>query len=224
LVSSETSVDHVPREFARSRSFFRRCFDAGRRANAAAGTFRIVVRDPAKLPIAAARVTLTPASAQPLAANTNDRGEAILDAVPPGVYVVTVESPGFMPIDLPTITIRSGARTTREVELKIATVLEEVNVTPPDADRQLLDAFTDHLTPDQIAALPDDPDELLAYLQQLVAMTPTSASTGSRSISCRPEPKSRTSGSHSTRRPRTAPVGDGSTSARVRAAIGGATP
>jgi len=132
------------------------------------GTFRIVVRDPAKLPIAAARVTLTPASAQPLAANTNDRGEAILDPVPPGVYVVTVESPGFMPIDLPTITIRSGARTTREVELKIATVLEEVNVTPPDADRQLLDAFTDHLTPDQIAALPDDPDELLAYLQQLV--------------------------------------------------------
>jgi hypothetical protein len=132
------------------------------------GTFRIVVRDPAKLPIAAAQVTLTSASAPPLMANTNDRGEAVVDAVPPGTYVVTVESPGFASLDLPNITIRSGARTTREVELKIAAVLEQVDVTPPDADRQLLDAFTDHLTPEQIAALPDDPDELLAYLQQLV--------------------------------------------------------
>jgi hypothetical protein len=58
---------------------------------------------------------------------------------------------GFTSLDLPNVAIRSGARTTREVELKIAAVLEEVNVTPPDADRQLLDAFTDHLTPDQIA-------------------------------------------------------------------------
>src|SRR5215211_2048054 len=72
------------------------------------GTFRIVVRDPAKLPIAAAQVTLksddagpdkvrpTSASGPPMVASTSDHGEAVVDAVPPGTYVATIDSSGFM--------------------------------------------------------------------------------------------------------------------------------
>ena len=39
---------------------------------------------------------------------------------------------------------------------------------PPDEDTQLIGAFTEQLTADQIAALPDNPDELAQVLQQLV--------------------------------------------------------
>ena len=64
--------------------------------------------------------------------------------------------------------MRAGAQTSRNVVLEIASLAEEIDVLPPDDDAQLLGAFTEQLTAEQIAALPDDPEELAQVLQQLV--------------------------------------------------------
>ena len=45
---------------------------------------------------------------------------------------------------------------------------EEIDVSPPEDDTQLLGAFTEQLTAEQLAALPDDPEELAQVLQQLI--------------------------------------------------------
>ncbi len=52
--------------------------------------------------------------------------------------------------------------------MQIAGMAEEIEVLPPDEDAQLLGAFTEQLTAEQLAALPDDPEELAQVLQQLV--------------------------------------------------------
>jgi hypothetical protein len=54
------------------------------------------------------------------------------------------------------------------VVLQIAGLVDEIDVAPADADRTALEAFTSQLTPEQIAALPEDPDELAEVLRQLV--------------------------------------------------------
>ena len=131
------------------------------------GTVIVAGRDVSGLAIVAAEVVLELAPAKTITAVADDQGEATLTAVPPGTYTMSIASPGFEPASL-RVTVRSGARVTREVELRIAGFVEEINVAPSDADRLMLDAFASVLTPEQIADLPDDPDEALAVLQQLI--------------------------------------------------------
>ena len=64
--------------------------------------------------------------------------------------------------------VRAGAQTSRSVTLEIAGLLEEIEVQPADEDAQLLGAFTEQFTADQLSALPEDPDELAQVLQNLV--------------------------------------------------------
>src|SRR5262245_37382021 len=130
-------------------------------------TARIIVRDATRLPIPLADVTLTAADGTAVKARTNERGEAIFDTLRPGAYTGHVESVGFDPFEIPSFTVRGGQRVNREVELNIAAFAEQLDVAPAADDRQLMNAFTTDLTPDQIAALPDDPDELILLLQQL---------------------------------------------------------
>lgn len=134
------------------------------------GSLRVTVRDATALPIAAAKVTVAGADRIPHESTTSERGIADIEDLPPGRYTVTIESPGFEPAALAEVAIRNGARTSRDVELKIAAILEEVNVLPPDADRLLTDAFTTTLTPEDIASLPEDPDELAEVLAQLAGL------------------------------------------------------
>src|SRR5256885_8838809 len=47
--------------------------------------------------------------------------------VPPGTYDLIVEAPGFAAASA-TITVRRGARTTRDVTLRIATFVEQIDV------------------------------------------------------------------------------------------------
>ena len=78
------------------------------------------------------------------------------------------KSPGFTPLDVTNLRVRGGAQTSRNVSLAIASLTEEIDVSPPEEDAQLLGAFTEQLTAEQIAALPDDPEELAQVLQQLI--------------------------------------------------------
>ena len=61
-----------------------------------------------------------------------------------------------------------GLRPAETSSLAIASLAEEIDVSPNDEDAQLLGAFTEQLTAEQIAALPDDPEEMAQVLQQLV--------------------------------------------------------
>ena len=131
------------------------------------GTVRIIVRDATRLPIPAALVTLTSADAATFRVTTNERGEASFENLRPGAYTGRVDTSGFDALDIAPFTVRAGARITREVELAIAAFADRLDVAPAADDRQLLDAFTSQLTDDQIAALPDDPEELAELLLQL---------------------------------------------------------
>jgi hypothetical protein len=137
-------------------------------AQARPGTLRLVVRDATDLTIARAAATLTSASGTTRSAVANEQGEVLFDALAPGDYAVRIEFSGFTPIEVKDLRVRAGMQTTRNVVMQIAGLAEEIDVLPPDEDAQLLGAFTEQLSAEQLASLPDDPDELAQVLQQLV--------------------------------------------------------
>ena len=130
------------------------------------GMVRIVVHDATDLPIRGAEITLTASDASAITAATDDRGEARFESLPPDVYSGRVTSPGFEPFDVAQFSMRAGARVSRQVTLQVGRFAEEINVAP--ADDHLLDSFKRQLTGDQLAALPEDPEELALVLQQMV--------------------------------------------------------
>ena len=126
------------------------------------------MRDATDLTIPGAPVTLTSSTGATRNAVANERGEALFDGLTPGDYSARIESPGFTPVEVKDLRVRAGAQTNRNVVMEIAGLAEEIDVPPPEDDAQLLGAFTEQLTAEQIAALPDDPEELAQVLQQLV--------------------------------------------------------
>ena len=141
------------------------------------GTVRVTVHDSTALPVAGAQVTLVVVGPPPPAvgsivpaytAATNEGGEALFDAVSPGAYTGRVESPGFDPFDIEQFSVRAGARVSSAATLEIAGFVEQLDVLPAADDQRLMNAFTNQLTPDQVAALPEDPEELALVLQQLL--------------------------------------------------------
>jgi hypothetical protein len=137
-------------------------------AQARPGTLRLVVRDATDLAIPGATATLTLPGGATRNAVANERGEVLFDGLAAGTYGARIEFPAFTPVDVKDLRVRAGAQTSRSVVMEIAGLAEEIDVLPPQDDAQLLDAFTEELTPEQLDALPDDPDELAQVLQQLV--------------------------------------------------------
>ena len=141
--------------------------DAQQARAARPGSLRVTVRDATDLPLDRAQVRITSADGTTVNAITNERGQASFDALSPGTYAALIEARGFQPLEIHELTVRSGARISRNVALQIAGLAEVLDVTPVDEDRHVIDAFTSQLTPDQIAALPDDPEEVMEILRQL---------------------------------------------------------
>ncbi len=106
---------------------------------------------------------------------TSASGVATFDALPVGRYVVRAEFPGFETVVVRDVRLRNGD-TRRSITLPIKKVAEDVTVAR-DRQSSALDprgnAFSTVLTREQIAALPDDPDEME---QMLKAMAPPGAS------------------------------------------------
>jgi len=104
-------------------------------------------------------------------ASTNGVGVAVFDDLVEGRYTVHVEFEGFDPIDVRDVRVR-GTETRRRITLRIRKLDQEVTVSR-DRQSSSLDpggsAFSTVLTREQIAALPDDPDEMAEVLQ---AMSP----------------------------------------------------
>src|SRR5262245_60398384 len=105
------------------------------------GSIRVTVRDAQNLPIPGAPVVAVEGNSAEHGGTTNERGMVDLEGLPPGSYTLRVESPGFEPLALSGVFVRPASRTTREIELKIASFVDQVDVVLGDADKQLDDAL-----------------------------------------------------------------------------------
>ena len=117
----------------------------------------IAVVDQSGASIPGARVRLVREQETLADTAADERGEVTLTALPTGAVRLHVEFDGFAPYD-GAVNVRRGS-TNRTITLRIAAVREEVVVTE-GADDARGNAFTTTLDEDEIAALPDDPDEL----------------------------------------------------------------
>ena len=136
-----------------------------------AGSIRVLVLDQTGAAIVGATVSAVLANAQSGAeartTTANDQGEAILANLPPGKYVIQVESIGFETTQVTDVNVRRGRRENRDVLLPIAGYVEEVDVTRDKTDQNIADNFSSALTQEQIDALPDDEEEMAEQLANM---------------------------------------------------------
>ena len=136
--------------------------------SSADSALRVTVVDPAGAAILGASVKINLGGAV-LISQTNERGEALFSALTPGGWDLHVEAAGFEPIDKKDITVRSGMKHV-DVKMSIARVNEAVVVSEDKLEKKTDlrgDAFSTILTQEQIAALPDDPDEMEQTLRRI---------------------------------------------------------
>lgn len=127
----------------------------------------VVVLDPTGARVAGARVTVSQGGRHGRTQTTGAAGDAPFVGLSPGAYRVHVEASGFEPADRPDVAVDS-ADSRVDVLLELAHLSEDVQVRadeggPPDQR----DAFSMLLTPEQIAGLPDDPDEMEQAIQDM---------------------------------------------------------
>jgi len=92
--------------------------------------FTGTVLDPTGAAIANAKVTVTnPATDLHLSATTNSSGNYTVGEVPPGVYKITVEAPGFKMISNNAVTANAGTIAHVDFRLQIGKASEVVEVT-----------------------------------------------------------------------------------------------
>ncbi|HEX8354232.1 MAG TPA: carboxypeptidase regulatory-like domain-containing protein [Pyrinomonadaceae bacterium] len=132
-------------------------------------SLRVTVVDTQGAYVRKARVTVKGSAGVEKTAQTNDRGEASFPRLPAGPSRLTVEAKGFEPHAVEALELSAGANET-EARLEVASVREEVEVGRDERERNLDPrglAFSNVLTEEQIASLPDDPEEFEAAVNQL---------------------------------------------------------
>lgn len=144
------------------------------------GKLLVTVADPSGGVIPNATVTVTgqddPTRAVSLSpATTSATGVATLESLVPGRYTVQASFDGFKTITVKDVRVRAGENK-QKITLPVKNVDESLTV-GRDKQSAALDplgsSFSTVLTREQIAALPDDPDEMEAALK---AMSPPGAS------------------------------------------------
>ena len=131
-------------------------------------TLDVVVRDPSGALVNKAQVQLLNNSKSQLN-QTNQKGEARFTRLLPGRYKIHIEAAGFKPQDIEAFAITAGSNRT-EISLDIDPIKADVNVDEEAVVRNTNPngtAFSNVLTADQIAQLPDDPDEFENAINQL---------------------------------------------------------
>jgi Carboxypeptidase regulatory-like domain len=129
----------------------------------------VVVRDPSGALVNKAQVQLTTNGRSQATTQTNQKGEARFNKISPGRYQIHVEAAGFKPQDTEVPELITGSNKI-EIALEIDVIKADVEVADEAAIRNTNpngNAFTNVLTADQIAQLPDDPDEFENAINQL---------------------------------------------------------
>src|ERR1700724_635328 len=94
------------------------------------GQFEGTVTDPTGAAIANARVSVTNnATGLTVAATTNSSGSYTVKEVPPGIYKVAVEAPGFKKLENNGVTANAGTISRVDVKLQLGKASETVEVT-----------------------------------------------------------------------------------------------
>jgi hypothetical protein len=133
------------------------------------GSLEVVVKDPSGALINKAQVQLVRNGKTEATAPTNQRGEARFNKVAPGRYQLRIEAAGFKAQDLNDLDLSAGANR-KEISLEIDPIKVDVNVADDAQVRNTNPngpSFSNILTADQIAQLPDDPDEFENAINQL---------------------------------------------------------
>ena len=129
----------------------------------------VIVRDPSGALINKAQVRLVQNGKLVATTQTNQRGEARFNKVAAGRYQVHIEAAGFKAQDLDELDLSAGANR-KEVSLEIDTIKVDVDVADEAQVRNTNPngpAFSNVMTAEQIAQLPDDPDEFENAINQL---------------------------------------------------------
>jgi hypothetical protein len=132
-------------------------------------TLEVVVKDPSGALINKAQVQLFRNGKSQSVGATNQRGEARFTKLPIGLYQIHVEAPGFKPQDIEKVELSNGPQR-HEVTLEIDVIKADVEVADEAQVRNTNPngpAFTNVLTAEQIAQLPDDPEEFENAINQL---------------------------------------------------------
>jgi TonB dependent receptor/Carboxypeptidase regulatory-like domain len=135
---------------------------------ASEASLRVTVLDPSGARVIAAQVKLKGAD-KARALDTNEQGQSFFTNLAPGRYEIQVVAEGFEPQVINDFSIKAGPNTV-EARLEVAGVKEEVTVKQDERERATDprgNSFTNVLTQDQIAALPDDPDEFEAAVRSM---------------------------------------------------------
>jgi hypothetical protein len=137
--------------------------------NAGDASLEIIVKDPSGALIHNAHVQLVKNGKPESATHTNQKGEARFNRIATGSCQINVEAIGFKPREIEILDLHAGLNRT-EVTLEIdpikadVEVSEEARVRNSDPNGP---TFTNVLTADQIAQLPDDPEEFENAIYQL---------------------------------------------------------
>jgi hypothetical protein len=132
-------------------------------------SLEIVVKDQSGAVIHNARVQVHGGAKLDPSPQTTQKGEARFSRLVAGPCQIHVEAPGFKPRDIEAFDLHIGLNRT-EVVLEIDPIKADVEVSEEARTRNSDPngpAFTNVLTADQIAQLPDDPDELENAINQL---------------------------------------------------------
>lgn len=135
----------------------------------ASATLEVIVKDPSGALINKAQVRLVRNGKPQALVQTNQRGEARFNKVAPGRYQVHIEAAGFKAQELSDVDLAAGANR-REVSLEIDPIKVDVEVSDEARVRNTNPngpAFSNVMTAEQIAQLPDDPDEFENAINQL---------------------------------------------------------
>jgi hypothetical protein len=141
------------------------------KAAANGGTVTGVVKDPSGAIIPGAQVTITDENGNIKQATTGSDGAYTFRAVPPGAYSVSVVFPGLSQSEGVAVAVDTGQTARGDVAMKPAEVKQEVTVQESNTTQLGLESSqnADALVfkGADLAALPDDPDDLQQDLQAL---------------------------------------------------------
>ena len=132
-------------------------------------SLEVIVKDPSGALINKAQVQLVRNGKPQATAQTNQRGEARFNKVAPGRYQVHIEAAGFKAQDIAELDLSAGANE-KQVALEIDPIKVDVEVADEAQVRNTNPngpAFSNVMTTEQIAQLPDDPDEFENAINQL---------------------------------------------------------
>lgn len=138
---------------------------AGQRQVQPAGALRVTVLDETDAALITAQVTLIDARGVERTAAVNPQGVALFDNVAPGAYQVRAGADGFRTVQTPVSVRRGNNQVT--LRLPLATLEQTIVVQEENPADRRDNGFSQTLTPDEIDALSDDPDEMAQQLAEM---------------------------------------------------------